>query len=235
MKPLNDFTSLFNRVAVKAGFDPRRITLHCNRSVSSFSLLKRGVITACGTNSRENSFSGRGASGMFWWTKNVLAEDSLEKKTCLLKTGYDSFQGFATTFILNQMVENNGVFPREALSTLCRLAWWSEKGDTCMGPIYKRGYGEAPRFQCIHLQLKACIWGILESLIRASLVCRRASTRFIDLSRARWLVKMVVHFFPLSSLSWCKWDLYGLWKEPNVKRLRKKCSGHLSYGTSSKI
>ena len=67
---------------------------------------------------------------MFWWTKNVLAEDSLEKETCLLKTGYDSFQGFATTFILNQMVENNGVFPREALSTLCRLAWWSEKGDT---------------------------------------------------------------------------------------------------------
>ena len=104
-----------------------------------------------------------------------------------------------------------------------------------MGPIYKRGYGEAPRFQCIHLQLKARIWGILESLIRASLVWRRASTRFIDLSRARWLVKMVVHFFPLSSLSWCKWDLYGLWKEPNVKRLRKKCSGHLSSGTSSKI
>ena len=64
-----------------------------------------------------------------------------------------------------------------------------------MGPIYKRGYGEAPRFQCIHLQLKARIWGILESLIRASLVWRRASTRFIDLSRARWLVKMVVHFF----------------------------------------
>ena len=98
----------------------------------------------------------------------MLADDSLEKETCLLKTGYDSFQGFATTFIVNQMVENNGVFPREAISTLCRLAWWSEKGDT--GPIYKRGYGEAPRFQCIHLQLKARIWGILESLIRASLV-----------------------------------------------------------------
>ena len=64
-----------------------------------------------------------------------------------------------------------------------------------MGPIYKRGYGEAPRFQCIHLQLKARIWGILESLIRASLVWRWASTRFIDLSRARWLVKMMVHFF----------------------------------------
>ena len=41
-----------------------------------------------------------------------------------------SFQGFATTFIINQMVDNNGVFPREAISTLCRLAGWSEKGGT---------------------------------------------------------------------------------------------------------
>ncbi|CAH3119967.1 unnamed protein product [Porites lobata] len=69
-KPLNDLTSLFKRVVVKAGFDPRRITHHCNRS------------------------------------------------------------RFATTFIINQMVENNGVFPREAISTLCRLAGWSEKGGT---------------------------------------------------------------------------------------------------------
>ncbi|CAH3185922.1 unnamed protein product [Porites evermanni] len=38
--------------------------------------------------------------------------------------------GFATTFIINQMVQNNGVFPREAISTLCRLQGWSEKGDT---------------------------------------------------------------------------------------------------------
>ena len=38
MKPLNDLTSIFKRVVVKAGFDPRRITHHCNRSVSSFSL-----------------------------------------------------------------------------------------------------------------------------------------------------------------------------------------------------
>ena len=28
------------------------------------------------------------------------------------------------------MVENNGIFPREAISTLCRLAGWSEKGGT---------------------------------------------------------------------------------------------------------
>ena len=41
-----------------------------------------------------------------------------------------SFQGFATTFIINQMIENNGVFPREGISTLCRLAGWSEKGGT---------------------------------------------------------------------------------------------------------
>ena len=38
MKPLNDLTSIFKRVVVKAGFDPRRITHHCNRLVSSFSL-----------------------------------------------------------------------------------------------------------------------------------------------------------------------------------------------------
>ena len=41
-----------------------------------------------------------------------------------------SFQGFATMFIINQMVENNGVFPREVISTLYRLAGWSEKGGT---------------------------------------------------------------------------------------------------------
>ena len=41
-----------------------------------------------------------------------------------------SFQGFATTFIINQMIENDGVFPREAISTPCRLAGWSEKGGT---------------------------------------------------------------------------------------------------------
>ena len=41
-----------------------------------------------------------------------------------------SFQGFATMFIINQMVENNGVFPQEAISTLCRLQGWSEKGGT---------------------------------------------------------------------------------------------------------
>ena len=74
-----------------------------------------------------------------------------------------SFQGFATTFIINQMVENNGVFPREAISTLCRLA------GRHLGPVYQGGNGEALRLKCLHLQVKACIWGILESLIRANL------------------------------------------------------------------
>lgn len=32
-----------------------------------------------------------------------------------------SFQGFATTFTINQVIENNGVFPRQAISTLYRL------------------------------------------------------------------------------------------------------------------
>ena len=41
-----------------------------------------------------------------------------------------SFQEFATTFIINQMMENNGVSPQEAISTLCRLQGWSEKGGT---------------------------------------------------------------------------------------------------------
>ena len=238
MKPLNDLTSLFKRIVVKAGFDPRRITLHCNRSVSSFSLLKRGVITACGTNSRENSFRGRGASGMFWWTKNVLAEDSLEKETCLLKTGYDLPLFFSGIWHYVHTQSNGGKqwrFPKRGYLHPVSPRRVERKGEH-MGPIYKRGYGEATRFQCIHLQVKARIRGILESLIRASLVWRRASTRFIKVT---WVVlpdwpRWWCIFFPLSSLSWCKWDLYGLWKEPNVKRLRKKCSGHLSSGTSSK-
>jgi len=36
----------------------------------------------------------------------------------------------ATTFIINQAIANNGVFTREAIATLCRLAGWSEKGGT---------------------------------------------------------------------------------------------------------
>ena len=83
-----------------------------------------------------------------------------------------SFQGFATTFIINQMIENNGVFPREGISTLCRLAGWSEKGGTWalyIKEVMERHQAYS-RFQCLHLQVKACIWGILEGLIRANLV-----------------------------------------------------------------
>ena len=138
---------------VKAGFDPRRITLHCNRSVSSFSLLKRGVITAFGTNSRENSFSGRGASGLFWWTKNVLAEDYLEKETCLWKTGYDLplfFSGICH-YVHNQ--SNGGKqwgLPKRGYLHPVSPRQVERKGGH-MGPIYKREYGEAPRFQCLYL------------------------------------------------------------------------------------
>ena len=133
---------------------------------------------------------------MFWWTKNVLAEDSLEKETCLLKTGYDLPLFFSGIWHYVHTQSNGGKqwrFPKRGYLHPVSPRRVERKGEH-MGPIYKRGYGEAPRFQCIHLQVKARIRGILESLIRASLVWRRASTRFIDLSRARWLVKMVVHF-----------------------------------------
>ena len=60
------------------------------------------------------------------------------------------------------MVENNGVFPREAISTLCRLAGWSEKGGTWA--LYIKEVMER------HLDTSACIWGIIESLIRANVV-----------------------------------------------------------------
>ena len=79
------------------------------------------------------------------------------------------FQGFATTFIINRMMENNGAFPREAISTLCRFPGWREKGD--IWALYIKEVMERhPRFQCLHLQVKACIWGILEALIGVNLV-----------------------------------------------------------------
>ena len=64
----------------------------------------------------------------------MLADDSSPEKELasqkLVMIFLYSFQGFATTFIINQMIENDGVFLREAISTLCRLAGWSEKGGT---------------------------------------------------------------------------------------------------------
>ena len=44
-----------------------------------------------------------------------------------------------------------------------------------LGPVYQGGYGEALRHKCLHLQVKACIWGIIESLIRAN-------ARFIEMA-----------------------------------------------------
>ena len=60
-----------------------------------------------------------------------------------------------------------------------------ERKGEHMGPIYQRSNGEALRLKCLHLHVKARIWGILESLIRASLVWRMASTRFIKVT---WVV-----------------------------------------------
>ena len=36
----------------------------------------------------------------------------------------------ATTFIINECIRNNWVFPRESVATLCRLGGWSEKAGT---------------------------------------------------------------------------------------------------------
>ena len=42
------------------------------------------------------------------------------------------------------------------------------------------------------------------------------------LGLARWLVTVVVHFFPLSFLSWWKRDPYCWWKEPQCEGTEKK-------------
>ena len=36
----------------------------------------------------------------------------------------------ATTFIINEILKNNGTFPRESVATLYRLGGWSEKSGT---------------------------------------------------------------------------------------------------------
>lgn len=33
-------------------------------------------------------------------------------------------EGMATTFIINECISNNGVFPRESVATLCNLDRW---------------------------------------------------------------------------------------------------------------
>ena len=102
----------------------------------------------------------------------MLAEDSLEKETCLLKTGYDLPLFFAGIchYVYNK--SNGGKeWGLPAGSNLHPVSPPRvERKGGHMGPIYQRSYGEAPRFQCLHLQVKACIRGILKSLIRASLV-----------------------------------------------------------------
>ena len=98
-----------------------------------------------------------------------------------------SFQGFATTFIINRMMANNRAFPREAISTLCRLPGWRGKEDTWALHI-KEVMERHPRFQCLHLQAKACMWGILEALIGVNLVWGRANTRFIEMTESCALI-----------------------------------------------
>ena len=85
-----------------------------------------------------------------------------------------------------------------------------------LGPVYQGGYGEALRHKCLHLQVKACIWGIIESLIRAN-------ARFIEMAGSCALIgKGGSAFFPLSSLSWWKWDPCCWWKEPQCEGTEKK-------------
>ena len=102
----------------------------------------------------------------------MLAEDYLEKETWLSKTGYDPslfFSGICH-YVYNK--SNGGKqWDLPAGSNLHPVSPRRvERKGGQMGPIYQRSYGEAPRFQCLHLQVKACIWGILKLLIRASLV-----------------------------------------------------------------
>ncbi|KAJ7382975.1 hypothetical protein OS493_031477 [Desmophyllum pertusum] len=64
--PLKSLRESFNNIALKAGFDSRKITHHCNRA------------------------------------------------------------GMATTFIIERSIEQGGIFPQDAVPTMCRLAGWSE-------------------------------------------------------------------------------------------------------------
>ena len=50
--------------------------------------------------------------------------------TVLPTNQFSLLQRMATTFIINECISNNGVFPRESVATLCNLARWSEKSGT---------------------------------------------------------------------------------------------------------
>ena len=104
----------------------------------------------------------------------TIRKRKLASKTLVMIFLY-SFQGKQWCFLKRGHL--HPVSPR-------RVEW---KGGH-LGRVYKGTYGEAPRFQCLHLQVKACIWGILEGLIRANLVWRRANTRFIEMSESCALI-----------------------------------------------
>ena len=83
----------------------------------------------------------------------MLAEDYLEKETCLLKTGHDLplfFSGICH-YVHNQSNGGKqwGLPKRGYLHTVSPRRVERKGGH--MGPIYKREYGEAPRFQCLYL------------------------------------------------------------------------------------
>ena len=102
----------------------------------------------------------------------MLAEDYLEKETCLLKTGDDLPLLFSVICYYVYNKSNGGKqWGLPAGSNLHPVSppRVERKGEH-MGPIYQRSNGEALRLKCLHLHVKARIWGILESLIRASLV-----------------------------------------------------------------
>ena len=121
---------------------------------------------------------------MFWWTKDVLADDYPEKETCLSKTGYDLPLFFSGNchYLYNQPDgwKQWGLSAGSNLHPVSPRRVEREGGH--LGPLYQGGNGEALRLKCLHLQVKACIWGILESLIRANFVWRRANARFIEMA-----------------------------------------------------
>ena len=147
-----------------------------------------------------------------------------KKESCLSKTGYDLPLFFSG--ICHYLYNKPGGWKQWDLSAGSNLHPVSprrvERKGGHLGPVYQGGNGEALGLKCLHLQVKACIWGILESLIRANFVWRRANARFIEMAGSCALIgKGGSALFPLSSLSWWKWDPHCWWKEPRCEGTEK--------------
>ena len=148
---------------------------------------------------------------------------------------WSSFILFRDLPLPNQMVENNGIFPREAISTLCRLAGWSEKGGTWA--LYIKEVMERHLDSSAYIYRLKHAYGVYLNRLYVPILYGEGQMHVLLkwLGLARWLVKVVVHFFPfLPCLGESETPIAG-GKSLNVKGLRKKCSGHLSSGTSSNI